>query len=84
MTTISVPPAVAEQLRLARTPLQLVDERGHVLGNFAPAMSSLDELSSVDELSPEELAELRRRMASPGPRYSTEQVLEHLSAVEKS
>jgi hypothetical protein len=76
MTTIPVPSAVAEQLRNATSPAQLVDERGRVLGSFSPAVSA------GLELTPEELAELKRRMASPGPRYSTEQVIEHLRAME--
>jgi hypothetical protein len=76
MSTISLPSSVADILRRTTGPVQLVDEQGKVLGSFAPA-----KLSS-EELTPEELAELKRRMQAPGPRYSTEEVLKHLDSLE--
>jgi len=75
MSTGSLPSSVAEILRRSSGPVQLVDEQGNVLGCFAPASS--------DELSADELAELKRRMRAPGPRYSTEQVLQYLASKEK-
>jgi hypothetical protein len=77
MTTIAIPSALADVLRRATLPARLVDEHGTVLGSFAP----LGQRDS--ELSPEELAELKRRMTSPGPRFSTEEVLAYIDAREK-
>ena len=77
MTTISIPSSVAAILRKATLPARLVDEQGNVLGNFSPIRSS------DDELSPEELAELKRRMKSPGPRATTQQVLDYIDSREK-
>lgn len=78
MTTISVPPAIAEQLKKATIPAQLVDDRGHVLGSFSPAVGA------SNDLTPEEMAELKRRMTASGPRCSTEQIIEHLSTQMKT
>jgi len=77
MTTISIPSSVAELLRTARLPTRLVDEQGNVLGSFSPAQP-VD-----DDLSPEQLAEIRRRMKSPGPRFTTQQMLDYIDAREK-
>jgi len=77
MTTISVPQTIAEALSKATGPIRLVDEQGKLLGSFSP-------LKAVsNDLTPEELAELKRRMLAPGPRYTTQQVLEHLDSREK-
>ena len=46
--------------------LRFVNDRGEVLGRFEP------------ELTAEELAEIRRRLASNEPRYSTAEMLERL------
>ena len=50
--------------------IRFVNEKGQVLGRFEP------------ELTPEELAEIRRRLASSEPRYTTREVLERLDAAE--
>ncbi len=47
--------------------IRFVNHRGEVLGRFEP------------ELTAEELAEIRRRLASNEPRYSTAEMLERLS-----
>jgi hypothetical protein len=47
--------------------LRFVNDRGEVLGRFEP------------ELTAEELAEIRRRLASNEPRYSTAEMLERLT-----
>lgn len=77
MTTIAVPRTLAEALGKAKLPVRLVDEEGNLLGSFSPARSS------SEELTPEELSEIKRRMKSPGPRYSTEQVLSYIDSLEK-
>ena len=48
--------------------IRFLSARGEVLGRFEP------------ELTAEELAEIRRRLASDEPRYTTKQMLERLSA----
>lgn len=50
------------------TSVRFVTSQGEVLGRFEP------------ELAPEELAEIRRRLASSEPRYTTRQVLDRLSS----
>jgi hypothetical protein len=74
VTTIKVPLVVAEQLRNAAQLACLVDEQGNVLGSFIPA-------GPPDELTPDELAEIKRRMQSPGPWYTTQQVLAYLDSL---
>jgi hypothetical protein len=74
MTTITIPTAVADLLRTAPVATRLVDEQGNVLGNFAPARSS------SDELTPEQWAEIRRRRKSAGPWLTTEQLLQRLES----
>jgi hypothetical protein len=62
-----------EQMKLlvqAMRPVQVCDPQGVVLGMVDP------------ELSPAFLAELKRRAAAPGPRYTSEQVRNHLRALE--
>ena len=77
MTSIAIPSAVAEILRKITLPARLVDEQGNLLGSFAPARSVDDELTA------EELADMKRRLTGPGPWYTTEQVLAHIDSVEK-
>ncbi|HZN36342.1 MAG TPA: hypothetical protein VFB80_21080 [Pirellulaceae bacterium] len=47
--------------------IRFLNARGEVLGRFEP------------ELTAEELAEIRRRLASNEPRYTTKQMLERLN-----
>lgn len=48
--------------------VRFLTAQGEVLGRFEP------------ELTPEELAEVRRRLASSEPRYTTRQVLDRLGS----
>jgi len=48
--------------------VRLVTAQGEVLGRFEP------------ELTPEELAEIRRRLSSSEPRYTTREVLDRLGS----
>jgi len=77
MTTIAIPSALADLLRNATLPARLVDEKGTLLGSFAPIKQE------DSELTPEELAELKRRMTAPGRRYTTEEVLAYLHSREQ-
>jgi hypothetical protein len=76
MTTITIPSNVAELMRQAAFAARLVDEQGNVLGSFFPARGV------NEELTPEQFAEIKRRMKSPGPRHTTEQVLAFLDSRE--
>jgi hypothetical protein len=65
-----------EQARLVQhalvEPLQLCDPQGNVLRTVAP------------EYSKEFIAELKRRAAAPGPRYTGEQVRQHLQGLQEA
>jgi hypothetical protein len=54
----------------AFVPVQVRDVRGNLLGHIEPAVSS------------EQLAELKRRARSPGPRYTGTQVQARLLALQ--
>jgi hypothetical protein len=59
-----------EQSRVAVAALQAVpvrDAKGNVVGTFSPLWTE------------EEIAEAKQRLASKEPRYTTAQVLEHLT-----
>ena len=68
MTTIAIPGTVAEILRKATRPTQLVDEQGNLLGSFSP-IPAVD-----DKLTAEELAEIKQRRHSPGPWLTTDEL----------
>jgi hypothetical protein len=76
MTTIAVPRSLAEALTRATEPICLVDEQGKVLGNFAPAKAA----AGTDDLTAEEIAEMKRRLASPGPWYSTDEMIAYVQS----
>jgi hypothetical protein len=58
----------------AKEAVQVCDESGKVLGVIDRAGSAL--------FTAEEIARAKRNLAAPGPRYTTEQVLEHLRSLE--
>ena len=61
-----------EQMKIvsqAHSEIQVCDPRGGVLGTV---------------ISPEFIAEMKRRARAPGPRYSGEQVQGHLRALEEA
>ena len=64
-----------EQARIvnqaALDPVRVRDASGRILGHIEP------------KLSPEMIAELKRRAASPGPWYTSEQVRGRLEALQK-
>ena len=65
-----------EQARLVRErltqPVQFCDPTGKILAEVGP------------ELTPEFIAELKRRAALPGPRYTGEQVRRHFEALQEA
>jgi hypothetical protein len=63
-----------EQAKLiveSHLPIEVRDQRGNVLGHIEPA------------LTPERIAELKRRARAPGPRYTGAQVQARLQALEQ-
>jgi hypothetical protein len=74
MTTIAIPTTVAEILRKATQTTQLVDEQGHLLGSFSP-IHALD-----DELTAEELEEIKRRRHSPGPWLTADELIARIKS----
>ena len=62
-------------------PIDLVDSSGRMLGRMTPTLPSTDE---TPDMTPEELAELKQRMLSPGPGVTTKQLLERLQSTDKA
>lgn len=64
-----------EQMKLVRqstSPVPVCDPTGIVLGTVDP------------EITPEFIAELKKRAKSPGPWYTSEQVRRHFEALEEA
>lgn len=61
----------AKIITQAQGTVAVYDSRGRLLGHLEPLPS------------PEEIAELKRRAASPGPWYTSAQVQAHLRALEE-
>ncbi|MBM4067988.1 MAG: hypothetical protein FJ271_03460 [Planctomycetes bacterium] len=59
-------------LRQSKVPVPVCDNNGIVLGSADPAMT------------PEFIAEMKRRAAAPGPRYTAEQVRRHLQTLNET
>lgn len=79
MTTIAVPRSLAEALGKATEPIRLVDDEGNLLGSFAPATAG----GRADDLTAEEIVEMKRRLASPGPWYSTDEMIAYMQSAEQ-
>jgi hypothetical protein len=60
-------------------PFVIVDSKGRRLGQITPIEPVTETQPAI---SAEEWAEIKRRMAMPGPGFTTQQVLDHLSALE--
>jgi hypothetical protein len=61
--------------------LVVVNEQGQMLGHLTPASSASN---ARVELSANDLAEVKRRMQSPAPGLTTEQVLSYLHSLENA
>lgn len=65
-------------------PIDLVDSSGRMLGRMTPTPPESDQAL---EMTPEDLAEVKRRMADAardgGTFYTTQQVLDHLKSLEQ-
>jgi hypothetical protein len=70
MTKIVLTDEQMKVVRQAQEPVRICDPQGIVLGTVDP------------EITPEFVAEMKRRAAAPGPRYTGEQVRVHLQKLE--
>lgn len=77
MTYLMITDEQARQIAEATSPVVFVDPHGRELGKLKP----LDENSNWQPLSEDEIAELRRRLLSPGPGKTTKELLDHLKAI---
>jgi len=76
MTRVTVDANLRAKLHNLTETLVLCDEGGHVFGHFVPSA----DLSQWEPVSPDvSEEELDRRAKSDEPRYSTAEVLAHLS-----
>jgi hypothetical protein len=79
MIEITISDAQARVISESAPPFVIVDSKGKRLGQITP----IDlETATQPAISAEEWAEIKRRMAMPGPGLTTQQVLDHLSALE--
>jgi len=72
MIKITIPAEDAAKLNSSLADFQLCDSSGKILATVRR------------ELTPEFIAELKRRAAEPGPRYSSEQVQEMLQTLQST
>jgi hypothetical protein len=80
MTRITLDQDLARRLHELIEPVELCDPSGKVLGMFSPQF----DMSEWEPVTPEATEEeLDRRARSPGPWYTTEEVLEHLKNLDK-
>lgn len=71
MHDIVVSDDLCRSLTGATGDVRFVTTAGEVLGRFEP------------ELTPQELAEIRRRLASSEPRYTTQEMLDRLGSAQR-
>jgi hypothetical protein len=72
MTELVIDDALAQTIAEAAGPIQLRDRLGRYLGRIIR-----------DPVTPADIAEAQRRLASDQPRYSTVEVLAHLDALTR-
>lgn len=71
MTQIVLTEEQARIVALALEPIRVCDPKGNILGRIEP------------EVTAEDLAETKRRLASDQPHYTSQQVAAHLRALEE-
>lgn len=79
MTYLMISDDQARAFATSMSPVVLVDQGGREVGRCAPLTE--EEKKSIPHLSPEELAELKRRMMCPGPGKTTTEMLHDLQAL---
>ena len=77
MTLLMVNDEQARLIAGATLPIIVTDASGRQLGKLEPLSPNI----AIPPLSREELEELRRRMASPGPGKTTKEVLDRLKSI---
>jgi len=76
MVRITIDDELKRRLSESGRLVEIVDTDGRLVGKFVPETGDSDEWEIVYPSLSEE--ELNRRLHSPGPRYTTEEVKEHL------
>jgi hypothetical protein len=79
MIEITVSDVQARVIAESSPPFVVVDSTGKRLGQITPIDA---EAAAEPGISAEEWAEIKRRMATPGPGYTTKQVLDHLRTLQ--
>jgi hypothetical protein len=78
MSKYTIDATLSQTLGRLTQPVELCDPAGHVVGKFVPAID-LSEWEPVDPNEPDITEEeLRRRLASNEPRYTTAELLAYL------
>jgi len=80
MTQIVLSPDQAAVVASAKEPVRVCLPDGSIAGWLS---SSIRLTPRPGDPTPEEIAEIKRRMTSPGPRYSTKEVLDHIQSLEQ-
>jgi hypothetical protein len=81
MRELTVSQDQAEIISQAGEPLVVVDGFGRMLGHLTPAGAAQQ---VRPQLTADELAEIKRRMQSPAPGLTTDQVLNYLASLESA
>lgn len=72
METVVLTAEQARAVKESQRPIQVCDPQGNLLGYIAPLVSS-----------EQDIADAQQRLASSQPRYTSEQVKEHLHALDE-
>jgi hypothetical protein len=78
MTVVTVSEEQARLISEATTPIVFVDVSERKVGTLEPLAAPSNSQPSISD---EELAELKRRLNSPGPGKTTKELLDHLKAI---
>jgi len=78
MQELTVSGEQAQFISQAHGPLVVVNEQGQLLGHLTPAGSACD---TPIKLTASDRAEIKRRMQSPAPGLTTEEVLSYLHSL---
>lgn len=75
MDRIVLDPALVERIRASMQSVEVYDSAGNVVGLFVPKIDPLDYKAFGPEIDEDEI---RRRIASKAPRYTTAEVIRDL------
>jgi hypothetical protein len=82
MRYIILDPQQTASVTAAIDPLEVRGPDGTVLGFIYPNRPTTPEPREDPDFSAADIAEAKRRLASDSPRYTTQQVLDHLRSLE--